>query len=57
MSQMFQITKLKLIQVYNIYKFDLQELKILFGGFLIHKIHSTFIILVPVCRQSVASWH
>ena len=57
MSQMFQITKLKLIQVYNIYKFDLQELKILFGGCLIHKIHLTFIMLVPVCRQSVASWH
>jgi len=43
--------------VYNINKFDLQELTILFGGCLIHKIHLTFIMLVPVCRQSFASWH
>ena len=53
----FQIAKLKLPQVYNINKFDLQELKILFGSCLIHKIHLTFIMLVPVCRQSFASWN
>ena len=57
MSQLFQITKLKLTQVFNINKFDLQELTILFGVCLIHKIHLTFMLLVPVCRTSVASWH
>jgi len=56
-KKFYSKAKLKLTQAYNINKFDLHELTILFGGCLIHKIHSTFIILVPVCRQSVASWH
>jgi len=43
-------------KIYHHFVF-LQEFGSLLGECLIHKIHLTFIMLVPVCRQSFASWH